>query len=94
MKVINIDYNIHYKEDGNYKLYSSYLHAGLGWDYNSNDTYDLDSSVLTFDNDFNYLDKVNFQNLTAYNGAIKSLLKDKEKMEENADKLKARYGIQ
>ncbi len=70
VKVINIDYNIHYKEDGNYKLYSSYLHAGLGWDYNSNDTYDLDSSVLTFDNDFNYLDKVNFQNLTAYNGAI------------------------
>ena len=70
VKVINIDYNIHYKEDGNYKLYSSYLHAGLGWDYNSNDTYDLDSSVLTFDYDFNYLDKVNFQNLTAYNGAI------------------------
>ena len=35
-----------------------------------------------------------FKAYEAYNGAINSLLRDKEKMEENADKLKARYGIQ
>ena len=70
VNVINIDYNIHYKEDENYKLYSSYLHVGLGWDYNKNNRYDLDSSILTFDYNFNYLNKVNFEKLTAYNGAI------------------------
>ena len=35
-----------------------------------------------------------FKAYEAYNGTINSLLRDKEKMEENADKLKARYGIQ
>ena len=34
-----------------------------------------------------------FKAYEAYNGTINSLLRDKEKMEENADKLKARYGI-
>ena len=35
-----------------------------------------------------------FKAYEAYNGAINSLLRHKEKMEEYADKLKARYGIQ
>ena len=35
-----------------------------------------------------------FKAYEAYNGTINSLLRDKEKMGENADKLKARYGIQ
>ena len=70
VKVIQIDYNIQYNENGNYKLYSDFLHIGLGWDYNLNNTYDLDSSVLTFDYRINYLDKVNFQQMEAYNGTI------------------------
>jgi stress response protein SCP2 len=70
VKVIQIDYNIQYNENGNYKLYSDFLHIGLGWDYNLNNTYDLDSSVLTFDYRINYLDRVNFQQLEAYNGTI------------------------
>ena len=35
-----------------------------------------------------------FKAYEAYNGTIHSLLRYKEKIEENADKLKARYGIQ
>ena len=70
VKVIQIDYNIQYNENGNYKLYSDFLHIGLGWDYNLDNTYDLDSSVLTFDYGINYLDKVNFQQLEVYNGTI------------------------
>ena len=53
---IDIDYNIHYREDENYKLYSDYLHVGLGWDFDQSNVYDLDSSVVTFDSNFNYLD--------------------------------------
>ena len=67
---IYIDYNIHYREDENYKLYSSYLHVGLGWDFDSSNTYDLDSSVVTFDKNINYLVRVNFENLNAYGGKI------------------------
>ena len=70
VKVIYIDYNIHYQEYENYKLYLNYLHVGLGWDYDYNNIYDLDSSVVTFDSNFNYLNRVNFQQLTAYNGAM------------------------
>ena len=70
MKTIDIDYNIHYKEDRKYKLYSNYLHVGLGWDFDKNNTYDLDSSILVFDNNINVLTKVNFQQLTTYNGTI------------------------
>ena len=68
--IINIDYNIVYKEEENYKIYSNYLHVGLGWDFTESDVYDLDSSVLTFDNNINYLTKVNFEDLEAYDGAI------------------------
>ena len=70
VKIIEIDYNIHYKEDENYKLYSNYLHVGLGWDYDPSNRYDLDSSILVFDNNINYLTRVNFQQLEAYNGTI------------------------
>ena len=68
--IIDIDYNIEYKEEKSYKIYSNYLHFGLGWDFTESDVYDLDSSVLTFDNNINYLTKVNFEDLEAYDGAI------------------------
>ena len=68
--VIDIDYNINYREGEDYILYTNYVHVGLGWDYDYSNVYDLDSSVLTFDNYINYLRKVNFQQLTEYNGAI------------------------
>ena len=67
---IDIDYNINYREDENYKLYSNYVHVGLGWDFNRSNIYDLDSSVVAFDYDMNYLDRVNFQQLEAYDGLI------------------------
>ena len=70
VQVIDIDYNINYKEGGNYKLYTDKLHVGLGWDFSSSNTYDLDSSVLTFDYNIQYLDKVNYQQLSIYNGLI------------------------
>ena len=70
VNLIDIDYNINYKEGGNYKLYTDYLHVGLGWDYDSSNTYDLDSSVLTFDSNLYNLDKVNFQQLSIYNSDI------------------------
>ena len=68
--LIDINYVINYRENSSYKLYSSFLHVGLGWDYDSNNTYDLDSSVLTFDSNLVNLDKVNFQQLSIYNGTI------------------------
>ena len=67
---IYIDYNINYREDENYIIYSNYLHVGLGWAYDSSNTYDLDSSVVEFDSDVEYLDRVNFQQLETYDGAI------------------------
>ena len=67
---IEINYNINYKENSNYKLYSNKLHFGLGWDFNRNNTYDLDSSVVTFDSNINYLSNVYFSHLTEYGGAI------------------------
>ena len=70
VQVINIDYNINYKEGGNYKLYTNYLHVGLGWDFDQSNTYDLDSSVLTFDYNIHNLNKVNFQQKEIYNGVI------------------------
>ena len=70
VKIIEIDYNIHYKEDENYKLYSNYLHVGLGWDYDPSNRYDLDSSIVAFDYNISYLDRVNYQQLEAYNGNI------------------------
>ena len=70
VNVIDIDYNINYKDNVNYKLYSSFLHIGLGWDYDQNNRYDLDSSVLTFDYNLNKLAKVNFEQLSVYNGYI------------------------
>ena len=68
--VIDIDYNINYRENENYILYSNCLHIGLGWDYDYSNVYDLDSSVVAFDSNFNYLNRVNYQQLNAYNGAI------------------------
>ena len=67
---IFIDYNINYREDENYFIYSNYLHVGLGWAYDSDNTYDLDSSVVEFDSDIEYLDRVNFQQLDTYDGAL------------------------
>ena len=67
---IEIDYNISYKENANYRLYSNKLHFGLGWDFNQNNTYDLDSSVVTFDSNINYLSNVYFSHLKEYGGAI------------------------
>ena len=67
---IDIDYNINYKEDANYRLYSSQLHFGLGWDFNLNNTFDLDSSVVTFDDEYNYLSYVYYSHLSEYSGAI------------------------
>ena len=46
------------------------MHVGLGWDFTENNVYDLDSSVLTFDKNINYLTKVNYQQLDAYDGLI------------------------
>ena len=68
--VIDIDYNISYKQDSDYKLYSSKLYFGLGWDYDSNNTYDLDSSVLTFTRNLTYLSNVYFGHLQEYDGSI------------------------
>ena len=68
--IIDIDFNIIYREEKNYRLYSNELHFGLGWDYNRSNTYDLDSSVVTFDKKLKYLDRVNFQQLEIYDGVI------------------------
>ena len=68
--LIDIDYNINYKEDEIYKLYSNYIHVGMGWDYDSSNVYDLDSSVVVFDKNINYLTRVNYQQLNAYGGII------------------------
>ena len=68
--LIDIDYNINYKEDEIYKLYSNYIHVGMGWDYDSSNIYDLDSSVVVFDKNINYLTRVNYQQLNAYGGII------------------------
>ena len=70
VKVIDIDYNIRYKEDEDYKIYSDILHFGLGWDFDSNNTYDLDSSVVTFNSNIDYLKHVYFGHLEEYGGAI------------------------
>jgi stress response protein SCP2 len=67
---IYIDYNINYREDENYIIYSNYIHIGLGWAFDSNNTYDLDSSIVSFDSNIQYLDRVNFQQLSAYDGVI------------------------
>ena len=67
---IDIDYNINYREDEIYNLYSNFVHVGLGWEYDSINTYDLDSSVATFDSNLNFLDRVNYLKLTAYEGNI------------------------
>ena len=67
---IDIDYNINYREDKDYIIYSNYLHIGLGWAYDSGNTYDLDSSVVVFDSNIQYLNRVNFQQLIAYGGVI------------------------
>ena len=69
--VINIDYNINYREDENYKLYSDKLHFGLGWAFTSKNVFDLDSSVVTFDNKLDYHDYVYYSKLQAYSGIIK-----------------------
>ena len=68
---IDIDYNIDYKEDENYKLYSNNLHFGLGWDYTSGNIYDLDSSVVTFNKNIQHLAEVYYSHLSEYSGAIK-----------------------
>ena len=68
---INIDYSIKYKEDEDYKIYSNFLHFGLGWDFDRNNTYDLDSSVVTFDKNLNYLAYVYFSHLIEYDGVIR-----------------------
>lgn len=67
---IDIDYNINYREDENYIIYSNYLHVGLGWAYDSFNTYDLDSSIVAFDSNITYLDRVNFEQLETYDGDI------------------------
>ena len=73
---IDIDYNINYKEDKNYIIYSNNLHFGLGWDFDETNTYDLDSSVVTFSKSINYLAEVNFQRLREYGGVINLNLDD------------------
>ena len=70
VREIEIDYNINYREGENYILYSNYVHVGLGWDYDSRNIYDLDSSIVTFNSNMEYLDRVNFQQLEAYYGKI------------------------
>ena len=70
VREIDIDYNINYREDEIYNLYSNFIHIGLGWDYDSYNVYDLDSSVVTFDSNLTYLDRVNYQQLRAYGGNI------------------------
>ena len=70
VNIIDIDYNIHYKKNEKYKLYMTFLHVGLGWDYDASNRYDLDSSIVTFDYRLKYLDRVNFQQMVAYNGVI------------------------
>jgi len=67
---IDVDYNINYREDENYILYSNYLHIGLGWAFDSSNIYDLDSSVVTFDSNIQLLDIVNFMQLETYEGII------------------------
>ena len=67
---IDIDYNINYREDENYILYSNYLHIGLGWAYDSNNTYDLDSSVIEFNSNITSLDTIYFGKLISNDGAI------------------------
>lgn len=52
------------------KIINYILHVGLGWDYNQSNRYDLDSSILTFDYNINFLAKVNYQQLEEYNGTI------------------------
>jgi len=69
------------------------LHIGLGWDYNENNIYDLDSSVLTFDCNINNLTKVNFENLEAYNGKI-SLNRDDLTGEGEGDDEEIRISLQ
>ena len=93
VKIIDIDYNIHYKEDGKYKLYSNYLYIGLGWNYNQNNRNDLDSSVLTFDYKINNLAKVNNQNFKAYEGNIILNGEDAQGKEEKMKKLEYYYKI-
>ena len=73
---INIDYNINYKEEKNYIIYSNILHFGLGWDFDENNTYDLDSSVVTFSRSMNYLARVNFEILSEYDKVINLNLDD------------------
>ena len=46
------------------------MHVGLGWDFDSYNVFDLDSSVVTFDNYLYYLSRVNFQQLSIYDDAI------------------------
>ena len=70
VKEINIEYTINYREGENYKIYSNNLTIGLGWDYDINNTYDLDASILAFDNNLNYLDFLNWNRIKIYNGAI------------------------
>ena len=67
---IDIDYNINYREDENYIIYSNYLQIGLGWAYDSFNTYDLDSSVVEFDSNILYIDRANFEQLETNDGAI------------------------
>ena len=46
------------------------MHFGLGWDFDRTNTYDLDSSVVTFDKDINFLANVYFSHLKEYGGVI------------------------
>ena len=42
----------------------------MGWGYDASNVYDVDSSVVVFDNNKEYLTRVNFQQLIAYGGII------------------------
>ena len=67
---IYIDYKINYREDADYKLYSKKLHFALGWDFNKDNVYDLDSSIVTFNYNIEPLAYVYFNHLSEYDGAI------------------------
>ena len=70
VNAIDIDYHNNFTKDQKYKIYQKKIHIGLGWDYDEINTYNLDSSILVFSSNLNNLNKVFFQQLTAYDGYI------------------------
>ena len=52
------------------KIESAFIYVGLGWNIQKGFTFDLDASILTFDNKNNILDIVYHLNLESKNGSI------------------------